>query len=143
MQGAEVHAAVAVPGQFGEGAFTDVADRVADQSAQYDLVAAGAGDREGCCHAGQAADSASRPPVCHLAHRLPTALSGTLNKATSTRPRPSTSADTASNRTASRASGDQVCASPTRSLTHRQQTCTQSVSDQWGHPTQHLCLPLP
>ncbi|WP_234010706.1 RHS repeat-associated core domain-containing protein [Streptomyces sp. SPB074] len=57
--------------------------------------------------------------------------------ATSTRSRPSTNADTASNRTASCASGDQLRASPTTSLTHHQRACTQSVSDQYdeyGNP---------
>ena len=45
-----------------------------------------------------------------------------LKAASDTRSRPSTSADTAGNRTASCASGDQVRASPTRSLTHRQRS---------------------
>ncbi|RPK37196.1 hypothetical protein EES39_30980 [Streptomyces sp. ADI92-24] len=63
--------------------------------------------------------SASRPPACHLAHQLSTTLTDTLNRsATSTRSRPSASADTASNRTASCASGDQVRASPPPDHSH-------------------------
>ncbi|EDY45710.1 alpha/beta fold hydrolase [Streptomyces sp. SPB074] len=70
---------------------------------------------------------------------MSTALTDTLNRAaTSTRSRPSTNADTASNRTASCASGDQLRASPTTSLTRHQRACTQSVSDQYARDLAEL-----
>lgn len=86
--------------------------------------------------------SASRPPVCHLVHQLSTALTDTLNRAVaSARSRPSINADTAGKRTASCASGDQVRASPTRSLTHRHE-CEPKVFRINSHAVGLRGLPL-